>query len=75
LIRTKVSSGEQAAKDEVVRSGLRALQTRDHAVENWLRQEVGPAYDAMKKDPSRVLSVADVHSSLAAEHKRAKKIR
>jgi len=54
---------------------LRALLARDKAVENWLRQEVAPAYDAMKADPSRGRSVADVRASLAAEHKRATKAR
>jgi hypothetical protein len=44
------------------------LQARDKAVENWLRQEVAPAYDAMKADPSRGRSFADVRTSLAAEH-------
>jgi len=44
-------------------------------VENWLRQEVAPAYDAMKANPSRGRSVEEVRASLAAEHKRATKAR
>jgi len=73
MVRVKVSSGEYASESEVIRDGLRALQARDRAVENWLRQEVAPAYDAMKGDPSRGRSIADVRGSLAAEHKRAAK--
>ena len=73
MIKVKVSSGEYANESEVIRDGLRALQARDRAVENWLRQEVVPAYDAMKTDPSRGRSVADVRASLAAEHERATK--
>ena len=73
MVKIKVSSGEYASESEVIRDGLRALQARDKAVENWLRQEVAPAYDAMKANPSRGRSVADVRISLAAEHKRATK--
>jgi len=57
----------------VIRDGLRALQARDKAMEYWLRQEVAPAYDAMKADPTRGRSIADVRASLAAEHDRATK--
>lgn len=75
VVKTKVSSGEYASEREVIRDGLRALQARDKAVENWLRGEVAPAYDAMKADPSRGRSVADVRASLTAEHTRAVKAR
>jgi antitoxin ParD1/3/4 len=71
MVKSKVSSGEYASESEVVRDGLRALQARDRAVENWLTQEVVPAYDAMKADPSRGRSVAQVRSALAAEVARA----
>jgi putative addiction module CopG family antidote len=73
MIKTKVSTGEYASESEVIRDGLRALQARDKAMEYWLRQEVAPAYDAMKADPTRGRSIADVRASLAAEHDRATK--
>ena len=75
MVKIKVSSGEYASESEVIRDGLRALLARDKAVENWLRQDVAPAYDAMKADPSRGRSVADVRASLAKEHERATKAR
>ena len=75
MVKTKVSSGEYASESEVIRDGLRALQARDKAVENWLRHDVAQAYDAMKADPSRGRSVADVRASLAATHERTKKAR
>lgn len=75
MVKTKVSSGEYASESEVIRDGLRALQARDKALEHWLRTEVAPAYDAMKADPSRGRSVAQVRASLATEHERAKKAR
>lgn len=73
LVRAKVASGEYATESEVIRDGLRALIARERAVEAWLRDEVGPAYDAWKSDPSRGLSPAEVRASLAAHHARVSK--
>ncbi len=67
-VRTRVRSGEYASESEVIRDGLRALMARDRAVENWLNSQVGPAYDALKADPSRALTVDQVRARLAAEH-------
>jgi hypothetical protein len=41
-------------------------------VENWLRDQAGHAYDALKADPSRALTVEQVRAQLAAEHARAR---
>ncbi len=71
MVKAKVSSGDYANESEVIRDGLRALLARDRAVENWMRQEVVPAYDRMKADPSRGRSVAEARAALAAEHEQA----
>jgi putative addiction module CopG family antidote len=68
VVKNKVRSGEYASESEVIRDGLRALMARDRAVENWLYNQAGPAYDALKADPSRVVSVDQVRARLAAEH-------
>lgn len=68
VVKTKVASGEYATDSEVIRDGLRALIARDRAVENWLRDQVGPAYDALKADPTRAVSVDAVRARLATEH-------
>lgn len=70
-VEAKVASGEYASESEVIRDGLRALQARDKAIEHWLRTDIAEVYDAMKADPSRARSSADVRATLAAEHKRA----
>ena len=67
-VRSKVQAGEYASESEVIRDGLRALLARDLAVESWLRDQVGPAYDALKADPSRTVTVAQVRKRLAMEH-------
>jgi len=70
-VKSKVATGEYATESEVIREGLRALMARDRAVDNWLREEVGPAYDALKADPTRAVTVAEVRARLATEHKKA----
>ena len=66
-VRTKVRAGEYASESEVIRDGLRALLARDRAVETWLQEQVGPAYDALKADPSRAVTPAQVRARLAEE--------
>jgi putative addiction module CopG family antidote len=70
-IKGKVASGEYATESEVIRDGLRALMARDRAVDHWLREQVVPAYDALKSDPSRAVTAKQVRARLAADHKRA----
>lgn len=70
-VKAKVAAGEYATESEVIRDGLRALMARDRALENWLAGQVGPAYDALKAEPSRALSIDQVRARLAAEHQDA----
>ena len=69
-VKEKVASGEYATESEVIRDGLRALMARDRAVENWLRDEVAPAYDALKADPSRAVTAKRIRARLATEHQK-----
>ena len=68
MVKAKVQAGGYASESEVIRDGLRALLARDRAVESWLHHQVGPAYDALKADPSRAVTVDQVRARLAAEH-------
>lgn len=68
VVKAKVRTGEYASESEVIRDGLRALMARDRAVENWLHDQVGPAYDALKADPARAVTPDQVRARLAAEH-------
>jgi putative addiction module CopG family antidote len=68
VVKSKVRSGEYASESEVIRDGLRTLLARDRAVEHWLNNQVGPAYDALKADPSRAISADQLRARLAAEH-------
>ncbi len=71
IVKNKVASGEYASESEVLRDGMRALMARDKAIDSWLLQTVVPAYDALKEDPSRALTLDQVRKRLAAEHEKA----
>lgn len=68
MVKTKVRTGEYASESEVIRDGIRALLARDRAVESWLHNQVGPAYDTLKADPARAVTADQVRARLAAEH-------
>lgn len=70
MVKTEGSSGEYASESEVIRDGLRALLARDKALESWLRTEGVDAYDKLKSDPARALSVDRVREHLASRRKR-----
>jgi len=71
LVRAMVAADESATESEVFRDGLRALIARDRAVENWLRRDVAGAFDALKADPSRAVSIDKVRAKLASKYKKA----
>ena len=70
-VKAKVRMGEYASESEVIRDGLRALMARGRAVESWLHQQVGPAHDALRADPSRAVTADQVRARLAAERAKA----
>lgn len=70
-VRAKVAAGDYATESEVIRDGLRSLLARDRAVASWLRETVAPAYDAIKAEPSRGLSLTEVRASVAAGRRKS----
>lgn len=75
MIKEKVATGGYATESEVVRDGLRALQERDAAVEEWLRREGVARYDAYQADPSRALSADETLAELQSHMKKRRKRR
>jgi putative addiction module CopG family antidote len=71
-IRAKVHSGEYASEGEVIQDGLRALLARDRAMESWLLDQVGPAYDALRAEPSSAVTADRVRARLDAERSEAR---
>ena len=68
LVKSMVATGAYATESEVFRDGLRALMARERAMERWLNDQVGPAYDALKTDPARAIGPDQMRARIAAEH-------
>ena len=69
MVKTKVASGEYATESEVIRDGLRILQARDAAVENWLRDEVAKSYDEYAADPNIGLPAEGIMARLRTSYR------
>jgi antitoxin ParD1/3/4 len=69
MVKAKVASGEYATESEVIRDGLRTLQARDAALENWLRGEVAKSYDEFAADPSGGIPAGEVMERLRASYR------
>lgn len=61
-----VAHGGYASESEVICEGLRALQERDAAIEQWLRDDVAPSYHAHKTAPELASPLAEVAARLDA---------
>lgn len=57
----------------LIRTGLRALQERDAAVDRWLREDVVPVAAALRADPARALPADEVFGEIRALHARRRK--
>lgn len=73
MVKDKVRSGEYASESEVIREGLRALQAQERALDDWLKTEVGAAYDELRADPSVGRTPEQVLAALEAERERRSK--
>jgi putative addiction module CopG family antidote len=64
MVKDKVTSGDYATESEVIREGLRALRSRDNALEQWLRTEGVARYDAYHSGKSSGRPAAAVFGRL-----------
>ena len=69
MVKAKVASGEYATESEVIRDGLRALQARDAAMEDWLRSEAAKSYDEFAANPSIGIPAGEVMARLRASYR------
>ena len=75
MVKAKVASGEYASDSEVIRDGLRTLQARDAALENWLREEVVQSCKEYDADPSIGIPSDQIMDQVrAAYRERTKKV-
>lgn len=66
MLKAKVAAGEFASENEVIVEGLRTLMDKDAVTERWLHDEIAPAYDAHKADPSQAEPLIDAIAILRA---------
>lgn len=65
---------ERAGKITLPTHAVDHPPTRDRAkLDEWLHDQVVPAYDAIKAAPSRAVSVDEVRNGIAAPHEVARK--
>ena len=64
MVQEKVASGKYATESEVIQQGLLTLEDRDQNFENWLIEEVVPAYEEMKANPSLGIPIEEIENSL-----------
>jgi putative addiction module CopG family antidote len=64
VVRAKVASGEYASESEVIREGLRALNARERALNDWLTHQALPSYDAYRADPSKGILLEEVRATI-----------
>ena len=72
MLEAKVRSGKYGSESEIVEEALLALAAKDQAIEDWLRDEVVPAYDALQADASRARTPTQVRETLAQMAGRAR---
>ena len=68
-VKAKVASGEYATESEVIRDGLRTLQARDAALENWLRGEVAKSFDEFAEDPNSGVPSGEIMARIRASYR------
>jgi len=71
-MKNKAATDKYAPESGAICDDPSVLSACDRTPENWLRQEVEPAYEALKADPSRALTDTRVRAMLAAEHRTVK---
>lgn len=65
LVQALANSGRYASASAVISDSLRALQARDAAMERWLREEVVPAYNELRADPSKGFTVEQARAEVS----------
>jgi putative addiction module CopG family antidote len=67
-VANKVATGCFSSASEVFEAGLQALRAEEQDIDQWLIEEVGPAYDEMQAHPERAIPIAKVFADLRQYH-------
>lgn len=72
FVDEQVSAGKYASAEAVVEAGVAALQTRETAIERWLKEEVAPVYDRVKAGKEVLHSPEEVREALRVARSKLK---
>jgi len=67
-VASKVASGKYSSVSEVFVAGLESLRTEEQEVDQWLLEEIGPAYDEMQAHPDRGIPIDEVFAGSRQHH-------
>lgn len=63
-VRDMVETGRYASESEVIAESLAVLEDRDTEIEDWLANEVVPAIDRWRADPTRAIPIDKAFASI-----------
>lgn len=66
IVELKVRSGEYASEAEVIQDGIRSLVGGSRALDEWIENDVIPAFDALAANPSQIVSSGDAWREIKA---------
>lgn len=65
-IDAEMASGRFSNREAVILEGLDALSQRDEDLEQWLREDVLPTIEAMRKNPGSAVPIDEARRQLHA---------
>lgn len=67
-LKAKVAAGNYASESELIAAALDALDDRERSLEDWLHNEVIPAYDACMANPESGIPAEQVFGEAEARY-------
>jgi len=68
FVASKIASGTYTSPSDVFVAGLEALRAEEQDIDQWLIEEIGPAYDEMQAHPERAIPIDEVFADLRRQH-------
>ena len=63
-----IESGQYESVEEVIAAGIDAVKSKDERYQEWLRKEVGEAYDEAMAHPECLIGIGEAFAGARARH-------